>query len=102
MSDKVFISVTLFKHVMTLERKRKLVPKYIEPYEKVELVGKVAYKIALPANIHCIHNVFHASLLHMYIRDLSHMLKVKKINLLNNLTNEERPIQILDKRVKEF
>lgn len=88
--DKVFIKVTPFKHVIRFERKGKLAPRFISPYEVIERISKEAYKLALPTSMDQIHNVFHISLLHKYIRDLSHVLKVKDIELSNRLSYKER------------
>jgi hypothetical protein len=45
------------------ERSRKLLPKYIGPFSIVARVGKVAYKLALPAAMGRLHPVFHVGLL---------------------------------------
>ena len=47
--------------------RRKLYPKFIGPFEIVEEVNKVAYKLALPPTM-TIHDVFHVSLLKPFIK----------------------------------
>ncbi|KAL6179276.1 hypothetical protein ACLB2K_050792 [Fragaria x ananassa] len=39
-----------------------------------------------------IHNVFHVSMLHKYIADLSHMLEEQPISLQKDLSFEEEPV----------
>jgi hypothetical protein len=46
----------------------KLLPKYVGPFKVLQRIGKVAYKLELPATMRC-HPVFHVSLLHKYNRD---------------------------------
>jgi len=45
---------------------RKLLPLWIGPFEIVQKVGKVAYKLELPSELK-IHNVFHVSLLKRFV-----------------------------------
>jgi hypothetical protein len=41
--------------------KGKLAPRYIGPYEVIEVCGLVAYHIQLPERFSAVHNVFHAT-----------------------------------------
>ncbi|PKA48194.1 hypothetical protein AXF42_Ash021736 [Apostasia shenzhenica] len=51
------------KGVMRFGKKGKLSPRYIEPFEILERVGNVAYRLALPPKLMDFHNVFHVSML---------------------------------------
>ncbi|KAA3480547.1 reverse transcriptase [Gossypium australe] len=55
--DKVFLKVSPWKKVLWFGRKGKLSPRFIRPYEITEKVGPVAYRLALPPELHRIHNV---------------------------------------------
>ena len=57
--EKVFLKVSPWKKVMRFRRKGKLSPRFIGPYEVIEKVGPVAYRLALPPMLEKIHNVFH-------------------------------------------
>lgn len=100
--DKVFIKVSPFKQVMRYGGKGKLASRYISPFEVLQRVGKVAYKLALPPSMDKVHNVFHVSMLRKYINDPSHVLKVEEVDLEENLVYEERPTQILDRKIKKL
>jgi len=56
--DLVFLKIAPFKGVMRFGKKGKLSPRYIGPFEILERVGNVAYKLALPQELAYVHNVF--------------------------------------------
>ena len=80
----------------------KLSPRFIGPYEVIEKVGPVAYRLALPPDLEKIHNVFHVSMLRRYQSDPSHVVSSKTIKLRPDLTYEEEPVEILARKVKEL
>ncbi|KAL5541347.1 hypothetical protein UlMin_045674 [Ulmus minor] len=86
--------------VMRFGKKGKLSPRFIGPFEILERVGKVAYKLALPPELSSVHNVFHVSMLKKYVSDPSHVLEHEPIQVNEDLTYEEKPVQILDQKDK--
>ena len=52
----------------------KLSPRYIGPFEILDRIGAVAYRLALSPSLSGVHDVFHVSQLRRYIRDPSHVL----------------------------
>ncbi|KAL6141676.1 hypothetical protein ACLB2K_059964 [Fragaria x ananassa] len=78
-------------------KRGKLSPRYIGPYEIIERLGSLAYRLLLPPELSRIHNVFHVFMLRKYIVDSSHVLQEQPISLQKDLTYEEEPIQILDR-----
>ena len=74
----------------------KLSPRYIGPFEILERVGEVAYRLALPPALDGVHNVFHVSQLRKYVKDDSHILDHSELELSPDLTYEEQSVGIVD------
>ena len=98
MGDRVFLKVFPRKGVLIFGRHGKLRPRYIGLYEIISRVGPVAYSLDLPPELSKVHNVFHVSMLRKYIPDPSHVLRDHQVELKDNLTYKEHPMQIVDCR----
>ncbi|XP_028116108.1 uncharacterized protein LOC114313878 [Camellia sinensis] len=79
--------------------KGKLAPRYVGPYEVLE---KITYRVALPPVMEHMHNVFHVSMLRDYLRDPLHVIEPTYVLLKDDYTYEERPIQIVNCRIKRL
>ncbi|XP_059461958.1 uncharacterized protein LOC132190949 [Corylus avellana] len=100
--DKVFLRVAPMKGVTRFGKKGKLNPRFIEPFEILEKVGPVPYRIALPPGLANIHNVFRVSMLRKYIPDPSHVIRYEPLQLQGDLAYEEVPVKLLDRKVQEL
>ena len=87
---------------MRFEKKGKLSSRFIKPFEILERVGRVAYRLALSPDLASVHNVFHVSMLKKYISDPSHILRQEPIEVHEDLTYEEKPIKIIDRQEKKL
>ena len=79
--DKVFLKVAPMKGIMRFGKKGKLSPRFICPHKILEKVRNVAYRLTLPRELSCVHNVFHVSMLSRYILDPSHVLSQEPLGL---------------------
>ena len=77
--DKVFLQVAPMKGVMRFGKKGKLNPRFVGPFEVLERVGEVAYRVPLPPTLSRINNVFHGSMLRKNTLDPSHILSYKPL-----------------------
>ena len=70
----------------------------VGPFEILERVGPVAYKLALPPALSGIHSVFHISILRRYVSNPTHILSYKSLKVQEDLSYEEMPMEILDRK----
>ena len=98
--DSVFLKVAPIKGVIQFRKKGKLSSRYIGPFEILERIGTITYKLALPLELSSVHNVFHVSKLRKYISYHSHVLEHELIEVHDDLIYEEQQVQILDRKYK--
>ena len=61
--DHVFLKVMPKIGVVRFDKQGKLSPRFIGPFEILERVEAVAYRLALPPSLSSVHEVFHVSML---------------------------------------
>ncbi|XP_042423270.1 uncharacterized protein LOC122010867 [Zingiber officinale] len=99
--DHVFLRVSPTKGVRRFGLKGKLAPRYIGPFQILERIGEVAYRLALPPSLAGVHDVFHVSMLRKYVPHPTHILTDVSITLQPDLTYEEVPVRILDRKERQ-
>nr|GFA47928.1 putative reverse transcriptase domain-containing protein [Tanacetum cinerariifolium] len=100
--DRVLLKVSLWKGVVRFDRKGKLGPWYVGPFEIVERVGLVAYRLRLPQELSCVHDVFHVSNLKKFLADSDLQVSLEEIKVDDKLYFVEEPVKIMDKQVKKL
>ncbi|GJT85085.1 putative reverse transcriptase domain-containing protein [Tanacetum coccineum] len=63
--DYVLLKVSPWKGVVHFGKKGKLAPRFVGPFEIIEKVGPVAYRLDLLVKLDGVHNTFHVSNLKM-------------------------------------
>ncbi|XP_070019637.1 uncharacterized protein [Nicotiana sylvestris] len=95
--ERVLLHVSPMKGVMSFVKKGKFSPRYVGPFEVLERVGEVAYRLVLPPSLLGIHLVFHVSMLRKYYKDPSHVLDFRSVQNDNGLTYVEELVAFLDR-----
>ncbi|TYK26028.1 pol protein [Cucumis melo var. makuwa] len=98
--DKVFLKVAPMRGVLRFEKRGKLSPRFVRPFEILERIGQVAYRFSLPPSLSAVHDVFHVSMLRKYVPDPSHVVDYEPLEIDENLSYTEQPVEVLARVVK--
>ena len=96
--DHVFLEVIPKRGVVRFGKRGKLSPRFIGPFEILERIGVVAYRLVLPPSMSGVHEVFHVSMLRKYTPDPSHVVDWSQIEVGTDGTFKEGPVCIVDSR----
>ena len=94
--DWVLSKISPIKGVIRFEKRGKLNPRYVGPFEILDKIGPVAYLHTLALKFANVQDVFHVSILRKYVEDPTHVMEQPPIELKKNLQYEERPLRIID------
>ena len=101
MGDHVYLHIKPKKSTLYAGSFEKLAPRYCGPFQVLERVGPVAYKLALSPHVK-VHDVFHVSLLKRYIHDASHVVDWNVIQVEPEGEFLPEPLQILEREEIEL
>ena len=82
--------------VVRFGKRGKLSLRFIGPFEILERVGTIAYRLALLPSMSGVHKVFHVSMLRRYTPDPAHVVDLGEIEVDTDETFEEGPVCIVD------
>ncbi|KAA0025167.1 pol protein [Cucumis melo var. makuwa] len=68
--DMVFLKMAPMKAVLRFEKKGKVSPRFVGPFEIPERIGPIPYCLAFPPSFFATHNVFHVSMLRKEVKRL--------------------------------
>ena len=72
--------------VIRFGKQGKLQPRFISPFEILNQVRNVAYRLALPLTMVAIYSVFHVYMLRKYVYDPTHVISYEDLELRLNLS----------------
>ena len=98
--DLVFLKISPTRGLIRFGRRGKLGPRFIGPFPVDDRVGEVAYRLVFSDSLAAVHPVFHVSQLRRCIRGQTHLVDFSEIEVRPDLTYEQQPVKILDRRVK--
>ncbi|GJY40109.1 putative reverse transcriptase domain-containing protein [Tanacetum coccineum] len=98
--DHVMLKVSPCKGVVQFGKKGKLAPRFVGPFEILERIGHVAYKLRLPEELSSVHKMFHVSNLNKCLADANLHVPLDEIKVDKTLRLVEEPLEIMDRGVK--
>nr|GFB45973.1 putative reverse transcriptase domain-containing protein [Tanacetum cinerariifolium] len=100
--DKVMLKVSPWKGVNRFGKHGKLSPRYIGPFEIIERIGPVAYKLELLEKLQGIHDTFHVSNLKKCLADGNLIIPLEEVQLDGKLHFIEESVEIIDREGKQL
>ncbi|GJR13378.1 hypothetical protein Tco_0796030, partial [Tanacetum coccineum] len=98
--DQVLLKVSPWKGMMRFRKKGKLAPRYLGPFEILERIGPVAYRLRLPKELSKVHDTFHVSNLNKCLADANLHVPLDEIKMDKTLHFVKEPVKIMDREVK--
>ncbi|GJV97497.1 putative reverse transcriptase domain-containing protein [Tanacetum coccineum] len=90
------------KGVVRLGRKENSAPRFVRPFEIIEKVGLVAYRLDLPEELNGVNDTFHVSNLKKCLADPTLQVPLDEIQVDAKLNFVEEPVEILEREFKKL
>nr|GEX38808.1 hypothetical protein [Tanacetum cinerariifolium] len=100
--DYVLLKVSTWKGVVRFGKKGKLAPRFVGPFEIIEKVGPVAYRLDLLEELNSVHDTFHVSNLKNYLADPILQVLLDEIRVDAKLNYMEESVKILEREFKKL
>ncbi|GKB08109.1 putative reverse transcriptase domain-containing protein [Tanacetum coccineum] len=85
-----------------VDYRRKLAPRYVGPFEILERIGLVAYRLRLPEELNSVHDTFHVSNLNKCLADANLHVPLDEIKVDKTLCFVEEPVEIMDREIRKL
>nr|GEW70442.1 putative reverse transcriptase domain-containing protein [Tanacetum cinerariifolium] len=95
-------SLTGLDLVQETTDKGKLAPRYVGPFEILERIGLVAYRLRLPEELNGVHDTFHVSTLKKCLADAYLHVPLDEIKVVKTLRFVKEPVEIMDREIKKL
>ncbi|GKB91396.1 putative reverse transcriptase domain-containing protein [Tanacetum coccineum] len=100
--DQVLLKVSPWKGVVHFKKKGKLAPRYVGPFEILERIGPIAYRLRLPQELSGVHDTFHVSNLKKRLADANLHVPLGEVKIDKTLHFVEERVEIIDREVKKL
>nr|GEZ97312.1 putative reverse transcriptase domain-containing protein [Tanacetum cinerariifolium] len=100
--DQVLLRVSPWKGIVRFEKKGKLASRNVGPFEILERIGLVAYRLRLPKELNNVHDTFHVSNLKKCLADANLHVPLDAIKVNKTLRFVEEPVEIIKGEIKKL
>ncbi|GJT28454.1 hypothetical protein Tco_0908729 [Tanacetum coccineum] len=83
-------------------KKGKLALRYVGPFEILERIGLVAYRLRLPEELNSVHDTFHVSNLKKCLADANLHVPLNEIKVDKGHSFVEEPVENMDQEIKKL
>ncbi|GJS93754.1 putative reverse transcriptase domain-containing protein [Tanacetum coccineum] len=94
--DRVLLKVSPWKGVIRFGKKGRLALRYLGPFDILERIGPVAYRLRLPEELSSVHDTFYVSNLKKCLVDANLHVPLDEIKIDKTLHFVEEPIEIMN------
>nr|GEU56750.1 putative reverse transcriptase domain-containing protein [Tanacetum cinerariifolium] len=102
LGDYVLLKVSPWKGVVRFGKKEKLASRFLGPFEIVEKVGLVAYRLDLSEEVIGVHDTFYVSNLKKCLADPTLQVPLDEIRVDAKLNFMKKPVEILEREFKKL
>ncbi|GJV58174.1 putative reverse transcriptase domain-containing protein, partial [Tanacetum coccineum] len=95
--DYVLLKVSPWKGVVRFGKKGMLAPRFVGPFEIIEKIGYVAYRLDFPEELNGVHDTFHVSNLKKCLADPTLKVPLDEIRVDAKLNFVEELVEILER-----
>ncbi|GJR89982.1 putative reverse transcriptase domain-containing protein [Tanacetum coccineum] len=100
--DYVLLKVSPWKGVVCFGKKGKLALRFVRPFEIIEKVGPMAYRIDFPEELNGVHDKFHVSNHKKCLADPTLKVPFDEIQVDAKLDFVEEPVEILEREFRKL
>ncbi|GJT14999.1 putative reverse transcriptase domain-containing protein [Tanacetum coccineum] len=100
--DYILLKVSPWKGVIRFGKKGKLAPRFVGPFEIIEKVGPIGYRLRLPEELNGVHDTFHMLNLKKCLADPILQVPSDEIQVDAKLNFVEEHMEILEREFKKL
>ncbi|GKC36522.1 reverse transcriptase domain-containing protein [Tanacetum coccineum] len=100
--DNFLLKVSPWKGVVRFRKKGKLAPRFVRPFEIIEKVGPVAYRLDFPKELNGVHDTFYVSNLKKCLSNPTLQVPLDEIRIDAKLNFVEELVEILEREFKKL
>nr|GFA14658.1 reverse transcriptase domain-containing protein [Tanacetum cinerariifolium] len=100
--EHVLLKVSPWKGVVHFGKKGKLAPRFVRPFEIIERIGPVAYRLRLPEELNDVHDTFYVLNLKKCLADPTLQIHLDEIWVDAKLNFVEEHMEILEREFKKL
>ncbi|GKA41940.1 hypothetical protein Tco_0734600 [Tanacetum coccineum] len=100
--DQVLLKLSPWKGVVRFRKKGKLAPRYVGPFEILERISPLAYRLRLPQLLSSVHDTFHVSNMKKCLADSNLHVPLGEVKIDKTLLFVKEHVVIMYRKVRKL